>query len=246
MTDFSKVKIRCSSLGAILTEPQSTEDKKAGNLSKTAKTALIRTYISEVYGREKDITTKQMDKGIVGEEGGIKSLSTYTSKSLSKNLITFENDFIKGTPDIIEGSPIDADFVWDTKLSFDIWTFLANVTEPLDKGYYYQLQGYMWLTGSKLGAVAYVLEDCPQHIINQEKYFLLKKMNVISEESPEYLEAAAGLEINLIYPDIPLNEKILIFKVKRNDEILDKIQQKVKKCREFLMEFSEKHRNFNK
>lgn len=240
MIDFSKTLIRCSSLGAILTEPIAVADKNAGNLSKTAKTCLIKTYISEVYGRDKEVNTKQMEKGTVGEENGIKNLSTYLNKSFIKNLITYENEWVKGTPDIIDNGE-----VYDTKLSWDIWTFLPNVIEPLDKGYYAQLQGYMWLTGAKSGAVAYVLEDCPQHIIDQEKYYLLKKMNVISEESTEYLEAAAGLEINLIYPDIPLENKILIFRVNRDEEMIEKIQQKVQKCREFLQEFSEKHKNFN-
>lgn len=241
MTDFSNTLIRCSSLGAILTEPQSASDKAAGNLSKTAKTCLIKTYISEVYDRNKEISSKQMEKGTVGEEGGIQSLGKFIGRTLSKNLTTYQNDWIKGTPDIIE-----PDFVWDTKLSFDIWTFLSNVTEPLDKGYLAQLQGYLWLTGKDNGAVAYVLEDCPQYIIDQEKYYLLKKMNVISEESPEYLEAAAGIEINLIYPDIPLENKVLIFKVDRDEEIIEKIKTKILKCREYLQEFSEKHRHFNK
>ena len=240
MTNFSKTLIRCSSLGAILTEPQSVADKNAGNLSKTAKTCLIKTYISEVYGRSREITSKQMDKGTVGEEGGIRSLSKFTGKQLTKNLVQFENDWVKGTPDIVE-----EDYVWDTKLSFDIWTFLANVTEPLDKGYLAQLQGYMWLTGVKSGAVVSLLEDCPQHIIDSEKFLLLKRMNVISEESIEYVEAAAGLEINLIYPDIPLKEKVLIFKVDSDEEMIEKIKVKIGKCREFLQEFSEKHQNFN-
>ena len=240
MTNFSKTLIRCSSLGAILTEPQSVADKNAGNLSKTAKTCLIKTYISEVYGRNKEITSKQMDKGTVGEEGGIKSLSKFVGRELCKNIITFQNEWVKGTPDVVEQK-----CVWDTKLSFDIWTFLANVTEPLDKGYLAQLQGYMWLTGVKYGAVVYLLEDCPQHIIDSEKFLLLKRMNVISEESAEYIEAAAGLEINLIYPDIPLKEKVLIFKVDSDEEMIKNIKVKVDKCRDFLQEFSEKHQNFN-
>ena len=240
MINFQNTLIRCSSLGAILTEPLSASDKAAGMLSKTAKTCLIKTYISEVYGRDKEITSKQMEKGTIGEEGGIRSLSRFTGKNLTKNLIQFENDWIKGTPDIVE-----EDYVWDTKLSFDIWTFLANVTEPLDKGYLAQLQGYMWLTGIKSGSVTYLLEDCPQHIIDSEKFYLLKKMNVISEESPEYIEAAAGIEINLIYPDIPPESKILMFKVDSDDEMIDKMKQKITKCREFLQEFSEKHKNFN-
>ncbi len=241
MKDFSKTLIRCSSLGAILTEPQSKEAKLAGELSATAKKELIKTYIREVYDREKDITTKQMEKGTYNEDHGIAMLSKYLKELLIKNQEQYCNDWVCGHPDIIT-----ADMVYDTKLSYDLWTFLPNVTDTLDKGYILQLQGYMWLTGRKSGAVAYVLTDCPTHIIEQEKRWLLNRMNVISEESPEYIEAAAGLEINLIYPDIPLNERILIIPVAYDEEVIEKIKQRVTKCREYLQDFSEKHLNFNK
>lgn len=242
MIDFQNTLIRCSSLGAILTEPQAKAAKDAGELSKTAKTALIGTYIREVYGREKDITTKQMSKGIIGEDKGIELLSRHQGEIYSKNETRYNNEYLTGHPDIITQD----NRIIDTKLSFDLWTFLPNITEPLNKDYFFQLQGYFWLCNAQSGAVAYILADCPESIIEQEKYFLLKKMNVISEESPEYIEAAAKLEINLIYPDIPLNEKVLILKVDRDEEVIEKIKQKVIKCREFLQEFSEIHKNFNK
>ena len=70
-------------------------------------------------------------------------------------------------------------------------------------------------------------------------------MNVISEESPDYVEAAAGLEINMIYPDLPLNEKILLFPVSRDESVIEKIAQKVQKARQFLSEFEKMHTNFN-
>ncbi len=241
MIDFSSTLIRCSSLGAIMTEPKEKAAKDAGELSKTAKTELIKTYIKEVYDREKDITTKQMEKGIVNEDQGIAMLSKYLDEPLSKCQDGYSNEWVTGHPDIITATE-----VYDTKLSYDIWSFLPNVTEPLDKGYILQLQGYMWLTGRKSGAVAYVLTDCPIYIIEQEKRWLLNRMNVISEESPEYIEAAAGLEINLIYPDIPLDERILIFPISYDEEIIEKIKVKITKCREFLQEFSEKLKKFNK
>lgn len=241
MIDFSQTLIRCSSLGCIMSEPQAKSAKDAGELSKSAKTELIKTYIREVYDREKDITSKQMEKGIVNEDQGIAMLSKYIGEPLIKNQERYSNEWVSGHPDIINTTT-----VYDTKLPYDLWTFLPNVTEPLDKGYFYQLQGYMWLTGREFGAIAYVLTDCPQNIIEQEKRWLLNKMDVISEESPEYIEAAAGLEINLIYPDIPLNERILIIPVIRDEELIEKFKVKITKCREYLQEFSEKHLNFNK
>lgn len=241
MIDFSKTLIRCSSLGAIMSEPQAKAAKDAGELSKTAKTELIKIYIKEVYDREKDITTKQMEKGIVNEDQGIAMLSKYIMQPLIKNQERYSNEWVLGHPDIINTTT-----VYDTKLSYDLWSFLPNVTEPLDKGYFYQLQGYMWLTGREFGAIAYVLTDCPQNIIEQEKRWLLNRMDVISEESSEYIEAAAGLEINLIYPDIPLKERVLIIPVLRDEELIEKIKFKITKCREYLQEFSERHKNFNR
>ena len=73
-----------------------------------------------------------------------------------------------------------------------------------------------------------------------EKKKLLYQMNVISEESPDYIDAAAGLEINMIYPDIPLEEKILIFRVERDEEVIERMKQKVEKAREFLENFEKK------
>jgi hypothetical protein len=104
----------------------------------------------------------------------------------------------------------------------------------------------MALTGALSGSIAYVLVDTPQEIIEQEKYYLLKRMNCISEESPEYVEAAAGLEINMIYPDIPLDQRVLIFKVDRDEEVIEKMYDKIRKCRVFLQEFSQMHQDFNK
>ena len=242
MIDFQNTLIRCSSLGAIMTEPQAKAAKDAGELSKTAKTALIGTYIREVYGREKDITTKQMSKGIIGEDNGIELLSRHQGEIYSKSETRYNNEYLTGHPDIITQD----NRIIDTKLSWDLWSYLPNITESLDKAYYYQLQGYMALTGAQSGSIAYVLVDTPQEIIEQEKYYLLKRMNCISEESPEYIEAAAGLEINMIYPDIPLEQRVLIFKVDRDDEVIDKIYEKIRKCRVFLQEFSQMHDNFNK
>lgn len=244
--DFSKTLIRSSAMGYLFTEPVAKADKEAGNLSKTAKTYLIDEYIRVKYSRERDIVTKQMQKGIEAEESAIELLSIHQDKFLQKNEERLSNGFITGLPDVFEGETImGCKFLWDIKTSWSIWTLLGNVPDKLGSQYFYQLQAYMWLTGCQDSAIAYVLADCPQNIIESEKKKLLYQMNVATEQAPEYLEAAAGLEVNLIYPDIPLDEKILIFPVKRDEEVIEKMKQKVTKAREFLMEFEEKHMNFN-
>jgi len=244
--NWDSVLIRCSSLGALFTEPKSKEDKEAGNLSQTAKTMLINEYIRLKYDRVRDIETKQMKKGKEAEEDSITMLSKYLKKFLRKNKERLNNEYITGLPDTYEGEQIfGCEIIYDIKTSWDIWTFLPNIGSKLNSDYYYQLQGYMWLAGCQKSAIVYCLTDTPQSIIEAEKLKLLRSMNVISEESPEYVEAAAGLEINMIYPDMPINEKILLFNVSRDESVIERISQKVTKAREFLYEFEKSHINFN-
>lgn len=246
MTDWSKTLIRCSSLGDLLTEPKNKSDKDAGNLSKTAQTMLIRDYVRVRYDRTKEVGSFAMEKGTFAEENSIDLLSKYLKRFLKKNEERLNSDYLTGLPDIFEGENIiGCDFIWDIKTCQDIWTFLDKITGDLDTTYYRQLQGYMALTGCKKAAIAYCLTDTPEHMIVSEKRKLMYQMNVISEESPEYLEAAAGLELNLIYPDIDISEKVLIFPVERDEQVISKIYQKVEKAREFLSEFEQKHKTFN-
>jgi hypothetical protein len=243
MLDFSKTLIRSSSVGYLMTEPQSKADKEAGLLSKTAQRHLLEVYIAEKYGRKKDIQTKQMKKGIEVEDESIELLNQYLNKDYSKNTQRFSNEFITGLPDVVALSP---NTVVDIKSSYDLWTFLGNLPDKLDNLYYWQLQSYMWLTGSEKAYIAYCLVNTPFGIIEQEKRYLLNKMDVISEESPEYVQEATKLEFNMTFDDIAVNERVLIFPVERNEDDILRIQYKVEKAREYLSEIEETHLNFNK
>ena len=134
----------------------------------------------------------------------------------------------------------------DIKSSYDLWTFLGNLPDKLDNLYYWQLQSYMWLTGSEKAYIAYCLVDTPFGIIEQEKRYLLNKMDVISDESPEYIQEAAKLEFNMTFEDISINERVLLFPVDRSEDDILRIQYKVERAREYLGEIEETHLNFNK
>ena len=233
--------IRASSVGYLMTEPVTKADKEAGLLSKTAQKHLLDVYIAEKYGRKKDIQTKQMKKGVEVEQESIDLLSMYLKMPFNKNEQRFTNDFISGSPDII-----DNERIIDIKSSYDLWTFIGNIPDKLDSLYYWQMQSYMWLTGTKSAVIAYCLVNTPENIIEQEKYYLLKKMDVATEENPEYVKEAMKIEFNMSFDDISINERILMFHVSRNEDDILRIQQKVEKAREFLKEIEETHLNFNK
>ncbi len=238
---WNETHIRASSVGYLMTEPQSKADKEAGLLSKTAQKHLLDVYIAEKYGRRKDIQTKQMKKGIEVEQDSIDLLSMYLKMPFSKNDQRFTNDFITGFPDII-----DNDRIIDIKSSYDLCTFIGNIPDKLDSLYYWQMQSYMWLTNTKSAVIAYCLVNTPESIIEQEKYYMLKKMDVATEENPEYVKEAMKIEFNMSFDDISIEERVLMFKVGRNEDDILRIQQKVERAREFLRELEETHLNFNK
>ena len=238
---WNDIHIRASSVGYLMTEPQSKADKEAGLLSKTAQKHLLDVYIAEKYGRKKDIQTKQMKKGIEVEQDSIDLLSMYLKIPFTKNDQRFTNDYITGFPDII-----DNDRIIDIKSSYDLWTFIGNIPDKLDSLYHWQMQSYMWLTGAKGAVIAYCLVNTPESIIEQEKYYMLKKMDVATEENPEYVKEAMKIEFNMSFDDISIDERVLMFNVSRNEDDILRIQQKVEKAREFLRELEETHLNFNK
>jgi hypothetical protein len=239
--NWNQTLIRSSSVGYLMTEPVTKTDKEAGVLSKTAQKHLIEVYIAEKYGRKRDIQTKQMKKGIEVEQDSIDLLSVYLKMPFSKNDKRFNNDFITGFPDII-----DNERIIDIKSSYDLWTFLGNIPDKLDNLYYWQMQSYMWLTNAKNAIITYCLVNTPASIIEQEKYYLLKKMDVATEDNPEYVKEAMKIEFNMSFEDIPVNERVLMFSVERSEDDILKIQHKVEKAREFLFELENKHLNFNK
>ena len=241
MMNFNETLIRASSVGYLMTEPQLKTDREAGVLSKTAQKHLIEVYVAEKYGRKRDIQTKQMKKGVEAEQESIDLLSMYLKLPFSKNEERFKNEFITGLPDIING-----DTIIDIKSSYDLWTFLGNIPDKLDNLYYWQMQSYMWLTGTRNAIIAYCLVNTPENIIQQEKYYLLKKMDVISEESPEFIKEAMKIEFNMTFDDIKMDERILMFSVSRSEDDILRIENKVLKARTFLQELEQTHLNFNK
>lgn len=243
-TDFSKVKFRSSAFGYLMTEPQLKVDKEAGELSATAKTYLAEVYGYAKYGRKEDFTNKYTKKGLMVEEDSIDLLSLVDNKLYQKNEKTLENDWITGTPDAYIGESVEnADHIIDIKSSWSLKTFLANIGAKLNQQYYYQLQCYMWLSGAKEGTIAYCLVSAPEMLINDEKRKLLYQMNVVSEENTEYKNAAAQLEYNMIFDDIPQKERIYKITIQRDEEVIEKMKQKVSKAREYLTKFESLHTN---
>lgn len=240
--NWNKVKFRASSWGNLMTEPREKAAKDRGELSKTCQGELIKIYNLLKYGRKKEVVTSKMDKGIQAEEESITIFSRVERKLFFKNQEPLENEWATGHPDIYEGEDVrSAISIWDIKSRWELDSFSPKLVEEVDKGEEYQLQCYFSLTGAQYGGIANTLVDCPMNILMDEKRKLLYSMNVATEESPEYLEAAAELEKLLTFPDIDYRERVIKQEVVRNDETIEKMKAKVPIFRQWLVDFEKLH-----
>src|SRR5689334_14038122 len=100
--NFDNYLFRCHALGLLMTEPK----VKSETLSETTKTYLAECYVDHIYGRNKEIQSKFLEKGIAVEEDSITLLSRVKKKLYKKNSIRLKNEFVTGEPDLYEGESI--------------------------------------------------------------------------------------------------------------------------------------------
>ena len=154
-------KIRASAGNKLLTNPRS----KGEILSETTKTYLKEWAIEQLYGVRKEIKSKYLDKGNRMEDEAIdKTIEWLDLPFAIKNEETFEDEFFKGTPDVV----LD-DMIIDTKCSYDCYTFPLFDTSIPNKDYEIQLQIYMHLTGKRKAKVVYLLLNTPDDIAPWEQ-----------------------------------------------------------------------------
>jgi hypothetical protein len=214
-------------------------------LSDGAKSHLKKVYGYAKYGKwcaASDKGTKYTNKGNLAEVESINLVSRLQGMNYIKNEERISNGYLTGIPDIFVGESIyKAKYIIDVKTSWDIETFLDNLGKPLNSAYWWQIQGYLAITGAELGEVSYCLVDTPQSLINTERYKLLDRLNVLTEDDPLYIEKEKELINNLTFGDMPEKERRLRFLVERDDDAINKIYSKVELCRQYLSEIEEMH-----
>lgn len=218
------VKFRCSSLGHLM-----TESRKKGDISETVKKHLCDIYVRRVWGKEKDTFTKYTNKGIMVEEDSLTLFSRHQGgKLFVKNKDTLSNEFIQGTPDIVT-----KDEVIDIKSSWDAFTF-KKASMALNDMYYWQLQGYMWLTGKKSARLAYCLINTPSVIVEGEKRKLYYQMGIIDDSDKDFVLACEELERNHTFDNIPMNERVIIWEIPFDQDAIDRLQSRIEECRAWM------------
>lgn len=214
-------------------------------LSQTAKSFLKRYYAKLKYGKwsaSLDKGNKYTSKGKLAEPDSIELISFLDKIPLKKNDTRLQNHYITGEIDVFVGSDIlEAEYIYDVKTSWDVETFFSNLGKSLYSLYWWQMQGYLALSGALCGEISYCLVNTPASILEEEKYRLFRRMDVVSEDHPDYKKAEAEMINNMTFNDIPAEDRRIKFKVKRDEEAIAKIWEKVEMAREYLEEIQKLH-----
>ena len=216
------MKIRCSSLGKIMTAPRS----KSEVLSQTAKTYIEELAKEHLFGIKKVFKSRYTDKGNEVEEQAIELTEDVLGfEFLTKNEKYFENDYIKGTPDVITTS-----LIIDVKSSWSGETFPFFESELPNKDYYYQVMGYMWLTGKQNALISYCLINTPEEIVNDEiRRTAWGKYEI--EPSEETIREVQSVHN---FNHIPKDRRVKAFHVEFNEGVINEMKTRIDECRKYF------------
>jgi len=217
---MEQFKIRCSAISQIM-----TNDRSGKGMGQTAKTYLETWVKEQLYQRSKDFYSKQTDKGITVEDDAIH----YAAEQLGwgmvfKNEKHFSDSHLTGTPDVILN-----DSVVDIKSSWSCFSFPLFETE-VDKSYWWQVQGYMILTGKPAAKLVYCLMDMPLHLLEREFNYKRSELGLIELEPEQEDEL---IRVNT-YSPLPASLRLKVFEIAKDPTAEQLIRDRVELCREFI------------
>ena len=222
------MKIRCSSIGKIMTNPKT----KGETLSQTTKTYLQELAVQEVYGIRKEFSSRYTDKGNEVEELSIALCNDVLNLGfIYKNEEHYSNEWVSGTPDVNTN-----EILLDVKSSWDATTFPFFDTELKNKDYFYQLQGYMWLTEKQESLLCYCLIDTPLQIVEDEIRREHWKASLIEES----LDLRAFVQAKHTFGHIPKEKRVKTFIIQKDDVVIEAIKTRIEECREYYNELINK------
>lgn len=153
-------RMRCSSVGKIMTEPKS----KSEVLSVGAKTHIRELARAAIFGVDKEVSSRAMEKGIRCEDDSIALYNSVFFTNHAKNKERRTVGDLTGECDIIVPTRRGIDI----KTAWCVHTFPIALVDCTDSLYEWQMRGYLHLWDVPEWEVAYCLVDTPDDLIGYE------------------------------------------------------------------------------
>jgi hypothetical protein len=204
-----------------MTDPRT----KSETLSETAKSYIQDLFKERELGIYKEFSSRYTDKGLEMEDEAIQFASEVLNWDfVVKNEVRFNNEWLTGEPDINTDN-----LLADIKCSWSGSTFPLFDETLKNKDYYYQLQGYMMLTGHDTSELVYCLMNTPHQIVEDEVRRQHWKLNLIDED----LEVRQAVQEMHNFDQIPNNLRVKRFIVQKDEAAQEKIKERVEVAREY-------------
>jgi hypothetical protein len=205
---------------------------KSELLSETAKGYIQDLFKERELGIYKEFSSRYTDKGLEMEDEAIQFASEVLNWDfVVKNEIRFNNEWLTGEPDINTDS-----LLADIKCSWSGSTFPMFDDTLKNKAYYWQLQGYLMLTGHETSELVYCLMNTPLQIVEDEIRRQHWKLNLIEED----LDVRQAVQDMHNFDHIPSELRVKRFIVGKDESAQEKIKERVKVAREYYQQLKNK------
>ena len=228
--------VRASSIGGLMTNGRS----KTELLGKTAKDSILASALLNKRGYREEITGSPLEKGIYNEDEALDMLCDKMNWEVPHREIQkerFYNEYITGEPDLcIKDLGILADVKNShTPMSFP-WLVDTSDLKKHHKGYWWQLQAYMWLSGIHTSYLAYCLADFPEHMIKSkiqsELYRAYGKPEARTLDMSDIEdEVESRMKKQMTFSQWESHEKIRIFKIELDEEAIEELKTRIVEAR---------------
>jgi len=228
---MDNILFRCSSAGALLTEPKAKAAKDAGQLSETAKSLVQSMWLQNTYGYREYLQTDAMTKGLECEQDSMELVQSVLGGQFRvKNRERLQNQYIIGTPDTI----LD-DCIEDIKTSFNLRTFYEAEPTTL---YLTQAQCYMELVGIPKYRLIYALIPNSPELIAKQCESLAYKFDK-QYDNPDYIEQCEQIKHNnAVIETIPIEKRIKVYHFDFQNETIERLYSKIETAREYYKTLS--------
>lgn len=246
MNNANEILFHPSALGKIMSGVKKKWDVEN---SLTCKRELVRIHREIKYGRYYTYSSKYTDKGIKTEQDAITLYSLVKNKYYKKNTLRIKNKWFDGEPDIIEGRE-----TIDIKSCWSLDTLPHVLTDEVDQDYEYQGDGYLDLIEGDQHTVAYCLVNAMPQAITREKEKLWYALEQPAPDDPVYMSSVIEIEKKMIFDlesfmsdnpgfdldckdwvyDIPMEDRVVEFVIKRDQVRTNKIKDRITESREWM------------
>lgn len=215
-------------------------------LSDSCKSYLRGLYLNHKYGSRYSFINNgsqnitPMVRGIKQEDWAVKMLSEFRDRKYFRHKGRIRNEYLIGSADVFDNKDISkAKRVIEIKTKGTIADFNKRVGTDLEENHRLQVQGYLSLTDKELGEIVYCLVPPPESVIQEQKelFYNLDKNKKDINVDKKWNE----IENNIRFNDIPLNEKIISYKVERDNKLIEQIHERVEVCRDWILDFEKYH-----